>query len=90
MKFIGIDISKATFDVAVMTGGQYKNSQFDNSQTGFNAFLKWMNLENTEMVKIKSNNNIYSKKRKIVKPSDQELKLHQNYLKQQLKKNFFN
>ncbi len=49
-----------------------------------------LNLENTEMVKINSNNNIYSKKRKIVKPSDQELKLHQNYLKQQLKKNFFN
>ena len=49
-----------------------------------------LNLENTEMVKINSNNNIYNKKRKIVKPSDQELKLHQNYLKQQLKKNFFN
>ena len=50
MKFIGIDIAKATYDVAVLTDGQYKNRQFDNHQTGFNAFLKWANLTTTETI----------------------------------------
>ena len=34
----------------------------------------------------KKNNNL----RKIIKPSDEELKLHQNYLKSYLQKNFYN
>jgi DNA polymerase III subunit epsilon len=51
-----------------------------------------LNLENSEILNIKSNSdvkNVYNKKRKIVKPSNEELKLHQSYIKQQLKKNFF-
>ena len=43
-----------------------------------------LNLESNSDVK-----NVYNKKRKIVKPSNEELKLHQSYIKQQLKKNFF-
>ena len=51
-----------------------------------------LNLENAEILNVKINsdkNHTKDKKRKIIKPSDQELKLHKNYLKQQLKKNFF-
>ena len=51
-----------------------------------------LNLENAEILNVKINsdkNNTNGKKRKVIKPSDQELKLHKNYLKQQLKKNFF-
>ena len=51
-----------------------------------------LNLENAEILNVKINSDkdhTNNKKRKIIKPSDQELKLHKNYLKQQLKKNFF-
>jgi len=51
-----------------------------------------LNLETSEILntKIDQNiNNINSKKRKIIKPSNQELKLHKDYIKRQLKKNFF-
>ena len=48
MKLIGIDIAKATYDVAVLTDGPYKNRPFDHHQTGLNAFLKWANLTTTE------------------------------------------
>jgi DNA polymerase-3 subunit epsilon len=51
-----------------------------------------LNLESSEILNITIDqkiNNINNKKRKIVRPSDQELKLHKDYIKRQLKKNFF-
>jgi len=51
-----------------------------------------LNLENSEIFNMKINesiNNNQRKKRKIVKPTNEELKLHQDYIKHQLKKNFF-
>ena len=50
-----------------------------------------LNLENVENEKSEANiekNNLYFKK--IVKPTVEELKLHKNYLKYNLKKNYFN
>ena len=35
MKSIGIDISKAVFDVAILENNSYKNKQFTNNQAGF-------------------------------------------------------
>lgn len=40
MLFIGIDISKLTFDVAYLSKGKSVNKHFDNDLTGFNAFVK--------------------------------------------------
>jgi len=40
MIYIGIDISKLTFDVAVLNNGQIKNRQFDNNPKGFKSFHK--------------------------------------------------
>ena len=51
-----------------------------------------LNLENSEIFNMKINesiNNNQRKKRKIVKPTNEELKLHQDYIKNQLKRNFF-
>lgn len=40
---VGVDISKATFDVAYLsTEGKYKHKKFDNDPEGFAAFLAWM------------------------------------------------
>ena len=52
-----------------------------------------LNLESTEIFNMKINESINQnqrKKRKIVKPTNRELKLHQDYVKHQLKRNFFN
>ena len=47
-----------------------------------------LNFKNQELDKIKSNDKIdYFKK--IIKPTDDELKLHSDYLISDLKKNFF-
>ena len=51
-----------------------------------------LNLENSEIFNMKINesiNNNKRKKRKIVKPTNEELKLHKDYIKHQLKRNFF-
>lgn len=42
MLYIGIDISKTTFDVAVMINGFYKHKQFLNNLKGFKPLLKWI------------------------------------------------
>jgi len=39
--FVGIDISKLSFDVAVLIDSQYHNGHFDNNSSGFLALLKW-------------------------------------------------
>ena len=50
--------------------------------------LNFQNQENDKLDANLINNNLYCKK--IIKPTSEELKLHQNYLKVSLKKNFFN
>jgi len=51
-----------------------------------------LNLKNTEIFDLKFKDNLIKKKdklRKIIKPNSEELKLHGNYLKSHLQKNFF-
>jgi len=51
------------------------------------------NFKNSEFINEKNkdeNNNTYKNNRKIIKPSEEEMKLHKNYLKTSLQKNFFN
>ncbi len=43
MIFIGIDISKLTFDAAYILNSRYVHKQFANNAKGFEVFLKWMN-----------------------------------------------
>tara|TARA_Y100000815_G_scaffold27441_1_gene23014 strand:+ start:677 stop:1348 length:672 start_codon:yes stop_codon:yes gene_type:complete len=50
--------------------------------------LNFQNQENDNLDININNNNLYCKK--IVKPTPEELQLHQNYLKMNLKKNYFN
>ena len=40
--FVGIDISKLSFDVAVFSNSQYHSRHFDNDHAGFSALLKWV------------------------------------------------
>ena len=52
-----------------------------------------LNFNNTESIDEKineGNTEIYKNNRKIIKPSQEEIKLHKNYLKTTLQKNFFN
>ena len=50
--------------------------------------LNFQNQENDNLDININNNNLYCKK--IVKPTPEELELHKNYLKMNLKKNYFN
>ena len=50
--------------------------------------LNFINLENDNPNKNMINNNVYFKK--IIKPTETEIKLHKAFLKNNLKKNFFN
>ncbi len=50
-----------------------------------------LNFQNQENEQIKTNlNETSSYYKKVIKPNDEEIKLHRNYLKTSLKKNFFN
>lgn len=40
--FVGIDISKLSFDAAILFKGDYHNRHFDNNLSGFSALLKWV------------------------------------------------
>lgn len=42
MLFIGIDISKLTFDVAILVNNKSYSQQFNNKKEGFIALLKWV------------------------------------------------
>ncbi len=50
--------------------------------------LNFQNQDNKKIIINSNNTNQYYKK--IIKPSEEELKLHKEYLKSSLKKNFFN
>jgi transposase len=39
---IGIDISKSTFDVALINGDKARTKKFNNTTTGFNQMKKWL------------------------------------------------
>ncbi|KOS05078.1 hypothetical protein AM493_02790 [Flavobacterium akiainvivens] len=38
--YVGIDISKLTFDIAIFQSGKYQYYKFENETKGFKAFLK--------------------------------------------------
>lgn len=40
--FVGIDISKLTFDSAVLTGDKLHHRKFSNKESGFSEFLAWV------------------------------------------------
>ena len=46
-KILGIDISKNTFDVALLIDKKTTNKKFDNNQKGFDMFIQW--LKNKEI-----------------------------------------
>ena len=46
MLFIGIDISKLSFDVAILVNNENYSKQFDNNNKGFIALLKWVKTFN--------------------------------------------
>lgn len=43
MVFVGIDIAKLSFDVAVLIEGHYQSRQFANASSGFSQLSKWIN-----------------------------------------------
>lgn len=43
--YVGIDISKLTFDVAVLKDGKYQHYKFENETKGFKAFLKLLSAD---------------------------------------------
>jgi DNA polymerase-3 subunit epsilon len=50
-----------------------------------------LKFQNQESIKVEMNLNTTNEYyKKVIKPSDEEIKLHKNYLKTSLKKNFFN
>ena len=40
--YLGIDISKEHFDVALLRDGHYLNARFDNKKEGFIKLLNWL------------------------------------------------
>ena len=41
--FLGIDISKKTFDVALLAGDKTTTKKFNNSKPDFSMLIKWLN-----------------------------------------------
>lgn len=60
MLFIGIDISKLTFDVAYLLKGKYVNTQFTNDLAGFHAFEKKLNNQSLEPIICLEATGVYS------------------------------
>ena len=65
-----------------------KNNQRVRIHLGTREVMSRISIINNNIDINLINNNLYCKQ--IVKPTLEELKLHQNYLKLSLKKNFFN
>lgn len=42
MKYLGIDIAKRKFDVALLVGTKFKTKVFANDRAGFDSVLKWL------------------------------------------------
>ncbi len=60
MIFIGIDISKLTFDAAYILNSRYIHKQFTNNAKGFNEFFIWMNKPNDDVFTCLEATGIYS------------------------------
>jgi transposase len=45
INYVGVDISKLSFDVAIPDGAKYHHHKFDNNQAGFTDFLKALSSE---------------------------------------------
>jgi len=60
MLFIGIDISKLSFDVAYLQEGRYVNTHFDNDLTGFKAFIKHIKTDVNDTLICMEATGIYS------------------------------
>ena len=60
MIFIGIDISKLTFDAAYFINKRYVHKQFSNNNTGFADFELWMNKSDAEVFSCLEATGIYS------------------------------
>ena len=44
--FLGIDIAKNKFDVALLSDDKYKTKKFNNSKSGFNSLIDWVSSKN--------------------------------------------
>jgi transposase len=60
MIFIGIDISKLTFDAAYNLNSRIFHKQFSNSTKGFEAFLLWANKNNEKIYTCLEATGVYS------------------------------
>ncbi len=60
MIFIGIDISKLTFDAAYFMNKRYVHKQFPNNAKGFDALFSWMNKNDQEVFTCLEATGIYS------------------------------
>jgi transposase len=40
--FVGIDISKLSFDAAILQDNAYQHRSFNNNADGFSVFLRWV------------------------------------------------
>jgi len=60
MIFIGIDISKLTFDAAYIFNKRYINKQFSNNSKGFTELLHWMGKSKEELFTCLEATGIYS------------------------------
>jgi transposase len=47
---LGIDISKRTFDVALVTGDKTRTKAFDNHEQGFEALSTWLRKHGIEKI----------------------------------------
>jgi len=60
MIFVGIDVSKLTFDAAYLHNDRYINKQFENNAKGFNCFLTWVKKTDKEVYTCLEATGIYS------------------------------
>lgn len=49
---LGIDISKATFDVALLTNDKFKHKKFENKHSGFLKLVAWLNAYSLQKLHI--------------------------------------
>lgn len=60
MLFVGIDISKLTFDVAIPNKKGYINRNFKNNEKGFSSFLTWIEKKGEDIFFCLEATGIYS------------------------------
>jgi len=60
MLFIGIDISKLTFDMAYHVNQRYNHKQFTNNEKGFDLFIKYIDKHQSDVLVCLEATGIYS------------------------------